>query len=291
MTQLEKIKEDEIDLLDLLKVIIKNRKILIIIWALVVAMGISFGVYTKKVQSVQGNRKFGIRVLQTEAVLNMDPTTFYENQNFVDKFFEEELIKDKSRNIKNLNEIAKKNFIKNIFEINKESSNFSLKISAKSIEELKELETMYFKILQSYLKDNFGSILKKDLELQQKNSLIFKEELTNIEKRITELSKGTKENYSMEDVKELNPTIFAEKNSIADVYMENYKNQKKIENNIAKLDDLIVYQSTLNKMEEKMSIKLIFIISNVLGIFLGVFMIFVREFLKGVNWKELKEIE
>lgn len=94
----------------------------------------------------------------------------------------------------------------------------------------------------------------------------------------------------MEDLKELHPTIFSEKESIATVYAENYKAQKDIENSIAKLSELIIYQSTLNKVEDKMSIKLIFIISNVLGIFLGVFIVFVREFLRGINWQELKQL-
>ena len=99
-----------------------------------------------------------------------------------------------------------------------------------------------------------------------------------------------KESYTAEDLKELYPTIFAEKEAISSVYTENYKAQKVIENSVAKLDELIVYQSTLNKVEDKMSLKLIFIISNVLGIFLGVFIVFVKEFLKGINWKELKQL-
>ena len=47
MTELQNIKEDEIDLLDLLKVIIKNRKIIIITWVIVLILGISFGIYKK----------------------------------------------------------------------------------------------------------------------------------------------------------------------------------------------------------------------------------------------------
>lgn len=84
--------------------------------------------------------------------------------------------------------------------------------------------------------------------------------------------------------------MFAEKESVSEVYTENYKALKVIENSSAKLNDLVVYQGTLNKAEDKMSMKLVFIISNVLGVFLGIFVVFIKEFLKGINWKELKEL-
>ena len=156
--------------------------------------------------------------------------------------------------------------------------------------EVRELEKLYFEKLQEYLNINYGNILKKDLEFKKKNSLTFKNELLILEKKINEIAKTSKGSYTAEDLKELYPTIFAEKEAISSVYTENYKAQKVIENSVAKLDELIVYQSTLNKVEDKMSIRLIFIISNVLGIFLGVFIVFVKEFLKGINWKELKQL-
>ena len=111
-------------------------------------------------------------------------------------------------------------------------------------------------------------------------------ELQELQKTIEEL----RGKYSVEDLKILYPIIFSKEEALYEIYRSNYKAQKVIENSVAKLDELIVYQSTLNKVEDKMSIRLIFIISNVLGIFLGVFIVFVKEFLKGINWKELKQL-
>lgn len=293
--ELEKVNENEIDLLDLLKVIVVNKKVILITWLAVLVLGLSFGFYMKKNKSFEANRKFRIRevayvVDSKETNLNIDPASLYDDQNFLDKLLGIDLLKNKASNMKGLSESGKRDFVKSIFDVSKSNSEYVIKISGKDIYEVRELEKLYFKNLQEYLKGNYSNILNKDLELQKKNSSTFKNELLKLEKRINDLAKLSKGSYTAEDLKELYPTIFAEKEAISSVYTENYKAQKVIENSVAKLDELIVYQSTLNKVEDKMSIRLIFIISNVLGIFLGVFIVFVKEFLKGINWKELKQL-
>lgn len=293
--ELEKVNENEIDLLDLLKVIVVNKKVILITWLAVLVLGLSFGFYMKKNKSFEANRKFRIRevayvVDSKETNLNIDPASLYDDQNFLDKLLGIDLLKNKATNMKGLSESGERDFVKSIFDVSKSNSDYMVKISGKDIYEVRELEKLYFKNLQEYLKGNYSNILNKDLELQKKNSSTFKNELLKLEKRINDLAKLSKGSYTAEDLKELYPTIFAEKEAISSVYTENYKAQKVIENSVAKLDELIVYQSTLNKVEDKMSIRLIFIISNILGIFLGVFIVFVKEFLKGINWKELKQL-
>ncbi len=288
--ELEKVREYEIDLIDLLKVIVVNKKVILIIWLAVLMLGLSFGFYMKKNSNFEANRKFVIRTIISETELNNDPISLYEDQNFVDKMIGNEVVRKQISGLEKLNENSKKESLKRIFNINKDNNSYSIKVSGKNINEVRELEKLYFKNLQEYLKGNYSNILNKDLELQKKNSSTFKNELLKLEKRINDLAKLSKGSYTAEDLKELYPTIFAEKEAISSVYTENYKVQKVIENSVAKLDELIVYQSTLNKVEDKMSIRLIFIISNVLGIFLGVFIVFVKEFLKGINWKELKQL-
>ena len=293
--ELEKVREDEIDLVDLLKVIIVNKKVILGIWFIILMLGLFFGFNMKKNKSFEANRKFKIRevayvVDSKETNLNIDPASLYDDQNFLDKLLGIDLLKNKATNMKGLSESGKIGFVKSIFDVSKNNNDYMVKISGKDIYEVRELEKLYFKNLQEYLKGNYSNILNKDLELQKKNSSTFKNELLKLEKRINDLAKLSKGSYTAEDLKELYPTIFAEKEAISSVYTENYKAQKVIENSVAKLDELIVYQSTLNKVEDKMSIRLIFIISNVLGIFLGVFIVFVKEFLKGINWKELKQL-
>ena len=293
--ELEKVREDEIDLVDLLKVIIVNKKVILGIWFIILMLGLFFGFNMKKNKSFEANRKFRMRdisyvVDNTGTTISIDPASLYDDQNFLDKLLGIDLLKNKATNMKGLSESGKRDFVKSVFNVSKNNSDYVIKISGKDIYEVRELEKLYFKNLQEYLKGNYSNILNKDLELQKKNSSTFKNELLKLEKRINDLAKLSKGSYTAEDLKELYPTIFAEKEAISSVYTENYKAQKVIENSVAKLDELIVYQSTLNKVEDKMSIRLIFIISNILGIFLGVFIVFVKEFLKGINWKELKQL-
>ena len=287
--ELEKVREDEIDLVDLLKVIIVNKKVILGIWFIILMLGLFFGFNMKKNKSFEANRKFKIREV-AYVVDSIDPASLYDDQNFLDKLLGIDLLKNKATNMKGLSESGKRDFVKSVFDVSKSNNDYMVKISGKDIYEVRELEKLYFKNLQEYLKGNYSNILNKDLELQKKNSSTFKNELLKLEKRINDLAKLSKGSYTAEDLKELYPTIFAEKEAISSVYTENYKAQKVIENSVAKLDELIVYQSTLNKVEDKMSIRLIFIISNILGIFLGVFIVFVKEFLKGRNWKELKQL-
>lgn len=287
--ELEKVKENEIDLIDLLRVIVVNKKVILITWLAILVLGLSFGFYMKKNRNFEANRKFRVREV-AYVVDSIDPASLYDDQNFLDKLLRIDLVKNKATNMKGLSELGKREFVKSIFNVSKSNNDYMVKISGKDIYEVRELEKLYFKNLQEYLKGNYSNILNKDLELQKKNSSTFKNELLKLEKRINDLAKLSKGSYTAEDLKELYPTIFAEKEAISSVYTENYKAQKVIENSVAKLDELIVYQSTLNKVEDKMSIRLIFIISNVLGIFLGVFIVFVKEFLKGINWKELKQL-
>lgn len=288
--EIQKTREDEIDLIDLLKVIVANKKIILVTWLMVLIVGLFFGFYMKDRKQFQANRKFVIRTIESETALNNDPISLYEDQNFIDKMLDNKIVKEKIKDLEKLTENSKKETLKGIYSVTKDNTAYVVKISGKDINEVRELEGVYFKELQEYLNANYGSILKKDLELQKKNSATFKNELLILENKISELAKSSKENYTMEDLKELHPTIFSEKESIATVYGENYKAQKDIENSIAKLNELIIYQSTLNRIEDKMSIKLIFIISNVLGMFLGIFIVFVREFLKGINWQDLKQL-
>ena len=264
-------------------------------WFVILILGLSFGFYMKANRNFEANRKFKVRdisyvVDNNETVISLDPASLYDDQNFLDKLLGIDLLKNKINSVQGLSESGKREFIKSIFDVSKSDSNYIVKISGKDINEVKELEKVYFENLQEYLKSNYSNILNKDLALQKQNSLTFKTELLKLEKKINDLAKESKGNYTVEDLKELYPTIFSEKESISSVYTENYKAQKVIENSVAKLDELIIYQSTLNKVDGKMSIKLIFIISNVLGVFLGIFIVFVKEFLKGVNWKELKQL-
>ena len=157
--ELEKVNENEIDLLDLLKVIVVNKKVILITWLAVLVLGLSFGFYMKKNKSFEANRKFRIRevayvVDSKETNLNIDPASLYDDQNFLDKLLGIDLLKNKATNMKGLSESGKREFVKSIFDVSKNNNDYMVKISGKDIYEVRELEKLYFKNLQEYLKGN-----------------------------------------------------------------------------------------------------------------------------------------
>jgi uncharacterized protein involved in exopolysaccharide biosynthesis len=91
--ELEKVREDEIDLVDLLKVIIVNKKVILGIWFIILMLGLFFGFNMKKNKSFEANRKFKIRevayvVDSKETNLNIDPASLYDDQIFWINFLE-----------------------------------------------------------------------------------------------------------------------------------------------------------------------------------------------------------
>lgn len=292
MKELEKVKdlrrEDEIDLLDLLKIIIRNKKIILFTWVVMLVIGCVFALYKGKTAPIQAERKFEVKEIGLGSI---NPISFFDNQEFVENFFQKDKIKEISKEISGKKILIKRAFIKEIYNVSNNESVYNLKLSGKTFEEIEKLEIIYFEVLNSYIQSVYGEIVKKDIETTKNQANINKEELSKLEETIKKLSKniGTKEEIS--NLKDIYPSIFAEKDAISAIYGENYKIQKKYEGILVQLNDPIRMKSSLNELENKLSLKLIIVISNVLGIFLGVFLVFLKEFIKSVNWKELKEVK
>ena len=134
--ELEKVREDEIDLVDLLKVIIVNKKVILGIWFIILMLGLFFGFNMKKNKSFEANRKFVIRTIISETELNNDPISLYEDQNFIDKMIGNELVRKQISGLEKLNENSKKESLKRIFNVNKENNSYSIKVSGKNINEI-----------------------------------------------------------------------------------------------------------------------------------------------------------
>ena len=294
MKEVEKVKdlrrEDEIDLLDLLKIIIRNRKIILYSWVVIVAIGASFGIYRKQTASIEAERKFEVKEISKElGVIN--PMSFFDNQEFVEIFFKKDKIKEISKEVLENSFLEKRAFIKGIYNVSNNGNVYNLKLSGKTIEEIEKLEEIYFEVVNNYIQSIYGEIVKKDIETIQNQANINKEELSKLEQKIRILSKNMETKEAVSNLKDIYPSIFAEKDAIAAVYGENYKIQKKYEGILIQLNDPVRMKSSLNELENKLSLKLIVVISNVLGVFLGVFLVFLKEFVKSVNWKELKEVK
>lgn len=285
----KKIDTNEIDLIDLLKIILRNKRIIMITWIVVVILGLVFGFYKKANSDIQAERKFEIKSIN-EDLGAINPIAFYDNQEFIDGFFEDKEIQRLSEKIGDKNALVKRNFIKKLLTVTFSNNEYILKISGKNLVEIEKLEKIYFTKVNAYVESVYGGIIKKDIETVKNQTDVNKKELSRLEQTIRDLAKTINNKNDMANLKDVYPSIFAEKDAVAIIYGENYKEQKTLEGNLIQLQEAIRMKSSLNEVENKLSLSLVFIIANVLGLFLGVFVVFVREFMKSINWKELKNI-
>ena len=280
---------NEIDLLDLLKIILRNKKLIIMVWGAVAVLGLIFGFYKKNSSDLQTERKFEIKTI-SEEIGEINPIDFFDNQEFVDGFYEEKLIQELSKDIQEKSALVKRNFIKELLKVSLNNKEYALKLSGKNFSEIEKLEKIYFDRVSNHVESVYGGIIKKDLETVKNQTEVNKKELSRLEQTIRDLAKTITDKNDLASLKDIYPSIFAEKDAIASIYGENYKEQKTLEGNLIQLQEVVRMKSSLNEVENKMSTILIFIIANVLGLFLGVFAVFVKEFMKSINWKELKNI-
>lgn len=282
---------NEIDLIDLLKILIRNKKIIVVTWITVVILGIFFGVYIIKNKEIVAERKFSIRKLNyTPEGLPINPVNFFENRAFIESFYEEDFIKKIA--IRDLIEtdLNRKDFIKNLFKIKQNGEEYSYEISATNKKELERLDLVLLNKVRVYVKKSYTERLNKDFLNSKKQSQLSKKQLKVLENKIVQMVLNSDGKLLARDIREMYPTIFAEKDAIGALYTQAYMEEVLIGNTMRQLENLIVIESTLNDKPDKISLTLIVLIANVLGIFLGIFLVFVKESVKSIDWKDLKSI-
>lgn len=198
--------------------------------------------------------------------------------------FLEKEIKEIFEGLKNA---KKEDVAKMLFDLKRTGNVYSVELKGNNDKEVDLLDEIFFRNLQKFIKGFYGNVLSQDLKVYENQIIKNKDRLLEIEERIKELIKENP-NKTLGEVKELNPAIFSEKDAVSQVYSENYKSKEIIDNTIHQLNNSVIFESSLNNKLDKFSLKLMLVIFNVLGIFLGVFVVFIKEFLKSINWKELK---
>lgn len=108
--------------------------------------------------------------------------------------------------------------------------------------------------------------------------------------KIEALIEKNKGKYNIEELKEVYPILFSEKNATAKLYEEAYEQVAIINDGIKKFDVSLEKSNETIELKQTSS-KLILVVGGVLGLFLGIFLVFIKEFLKGIDWKKFKDIK
>lgn len=264
--------DDEIDLMELLLLLKKNIRIIIGTFIIVLIFSLGFAInkrgkieYTKK-----GSIDIKVISTVTEYPLNVDYNSIVGDKDFRAYF-------------KNP-EILDKTTFKN------ENGKFNLSISNKIQTNLDEYEEEFILNLTKYTKVKYTKYLNNNLEYQTKKMNDYKSRLNDGTSKIETLIEKNKGKYNIEELKEVYPILFSEKNAIAKLYEEAYEQVAIINDGIKKFDVSVEKSNETIELRQTSS-KLILIVGAVLGLFLGIFLVFIKEFLTGIDWKKFKDIK
>lgn len=300
--------EDEIDLVELLKILIKNKGLILLTTIIITAFSIGGALYisSNRVDEFGQNfilrtftdsyygEKAGLRIksFNVEEVLLDDNIVdeFYTNEDFNRYYLEK--VKDEKTSSDD-----KRRFLQNSIELKRVSKNdkfkyYTLKTRIEDEVLSKKMIGLYLGVLNlkktTLIKD---AIAEEESIVLEKRDL-YGERIKEDEKKIAVIIKNQSvsilENQSVMSILTItNPTLIQEMESNKELYSKYYeqavgiagmKNDKSIDQHIEKL-------SSIYKIEGKSKAKMIVAIGLILGLFLGVFVAFMKEFIGNVDWK------
>lgn len=305
--------DDEIDLVELLKTIIRERKMVIAITIFCIILSGAFAFYKNNKP-----HNYGVDISFSEETVNKikQYNTTYKNayidlnqsiQNSFNELINEknsEIITLSSENIKEINEILKKeyNYIKIIDKKNK-----TYKLFTKIKNNKDELEKVSKKITQiidedtKFLNSEFDKNISISLATKKEELENLTAETKKLNKDIMNVIKENFKNVSEENIHSnlsiISPILYVEYqekiNSLNSVYLK-VVDLKEIKNNSKELFELSgennINLIKLDNTSENSGIsnKLILVIGAVLGLFAGMFIAIIKAPLKNI-FKEIKE--
>jgi len=300
--------ENEVDLVDLIKILIKNKGFILLTTIIITAFSVGGAIY------IRSNRveKFGQNfILNTFAdsyygkkaelkVKNFNVEEMLLDDNTVEKFYDN---KDFNRyylgKIKNEKTTSdeRRTFLNNSIQLKRVTENDKFKYYR--LNTTIEDEVLSKKMIELYL--NIINVKKNELleeAIEKEESLVFQKrdlyraEVKEDEKKIAAIIKkqpsSILENQSLMSILTItNPTLLQEMSSNKELYKKYYsqaigieelKEDKNLNKQIEKL-------SSIYKVEEKSKSKKIVAIGLMLGLFLGIFGAFMKEFFANVDLK------
>lgn len=286
--------EDEIDLVDLIKILIINYKLIVLITVLITGLGISYGFYIKNKEMPVLEQQFQLEYPSISSKIIIE--NIFKDDKTVEEFFSYDIIKDLyGENNRVLSITEKQNWLNNIFKVtnsDKENTNYLLTIAIPSNLDADKLFGIYYENLYKYtdttIRDEISLKYKKVLE----NYDLYKELADDSQEKIKEiigndlkLEDSINSLYIVQALRELNSKTFSEKDTYTSLYNRFLNEKLNLERVLLQMSDYIKVRTSIYELESKVNLKLIAMISFVLGGFLGIFAVFVKEFIKNIDWK------
>ncbi len=286
--------EDEIDLVELIKILLKNIKFITITTILITLIGLAVGFYLKSTESVTLEQNFSLNDYSEVGMRNLNPADMFKNNQVVEEFFQEKIIKDMGNQGEKISE--KRKLLENLYTLSNLERNkpeYRISVSSETEEKATELIRIFFKNLNLFVENQRKTELKDKILLVDNKLNEYELELKKLEREIDQISKtyanlignNTSVSDIVEAIKEKSPITFTKKDTYATMYDEALREKLKIERIIVSLNNKINVRSSIYEVEGKIKLSLVGIISVMLGGFLAVIIVFLKEFIKKVDWK------
>ncbi len=285
--------EDEIDLVEIIKILLKNIKFIILLTTLVTVLGIITGIYMKKIEPITLEQNFSLSDYSKVGIKNLNPGEIFKNNQVVEEFYKEKIfIKEENENILLKEKRKKLEEIYIITNTEKNTLNYKVSVSSETEEESKELIAIFFKTLNSFIESQNKTELKEKILLVDTKINEYTSELEKMEDEIDKISSEYSDligvNTSVSDVveamKEKRPIVFAKKETYTTMYNESLREKLEIERTISSLTNNINIRTSVYEVEGKVRLSIVGIISLLLGGFLSLILVFLKEFIKKTNW-------
>jgi len=300
--------EEEIDLVDLIKILIKNKGLILLTTIIITAFSVGGALYIRSNRVDKFGQNFILRsfgdsyyggkaklkikrfnvdeMLLDDAVVDM----FYANEDF-NRYYLEKINDSKSTSDE------RRKFLQDSIELKQVMEKDVFKYY--TVETTMEDEVLSKKMIRFYL-DTVNlkkvALIKEAVEGEESSTLEMKElyegRVKMGEKKIAEIIKNQPssilENQSIMSILTItNPTLIQEMASDKELYGKYYSQAIGIEGvkGDKGLNQQIEELSSIYKIEEKSKAKMIVAIGMILGLFLGIFGAFMKEFFANVDLK------
>ena len=310
----QRVYRNEIDLIDLFKILIENWKIVAGVWIFITMISLGGALYVRSnthdksaVDFVLRNKadsffinkaSLTMEIFRLEEIFVKDEIVaeFYEIEE-LDKLFMEKFDTDEALTIYN-----KREFLKEIIELKRIEEevdkknifkNYQLSVKSESGVELnKKIISKYLEIVETKKETQIQDAISRDYDLVKDKVTLYNNELASIEEEIKKvISKEPSAVLANEGIigviSTKYPRLFEKKNQVQELY-------KKYSNELIGLEGLKADSGLKNQVEVLSSIyqvkveskaKLILLAGIIFGLSMGISAAFIKEFFKHVNSK------
>lgn len=282
--------DDELDLYEIIDVLVKRKKTILVTFIIVFLISLCSGIYIKdkKPDYVVRDILINQKEYNIDGVNQVLPENMYLLNRRINRFFEipgvEEIYENRV-NIKNRNMESKRKFLENIINVEDGKGRYIIKVKILKDGEISKA------ILDKYVynlrrMDNLPERVESDRVRIQGNLTKLDIELAGIAQKMKDIFSSDKKLIKMKPEEQISyisyryPGLFLRRKEITKYY--DYYTDRLLELNKISNDDKIIRVISDSYIEEgKSKAKLIVGVGTVVALFLGVMMGFLKEFIDG----------